>query len=113
MSQLLLFTLKVCTILQAAGEVGDTGGRLALIDAAVDGLMTRLFFTAAPMGTRTFGSEVPSMTAASDGGTRSRSGSDGLVAVGGESPLSASLSLTSGSTGRSVAAASLRDGGGQ
>jgi len=38
MSQALLLTLKDCTILHAVGEVGDTGGRCALVDAAADRL---------------------------------------------------------------------------
>ena len=40
-------------------------------------------------------------------------GRDAVAAGGDESPLPASLSLASGSTRRSVAAASLRDSGGQ
>ena len=44
MSQALLLTLKDCTILHAVGEVGDTGGRWALVDAAAGGLTRRLFF---------------------------------------------------------------------
>ena len=45
-------------------------------------------------------------------GELSGTGSDGGAAGGGgESPLLASLSVTSGSEARSVAAASLRDGG--
>ena len=48
------------------------------------------------------------MIAAWDGDPRSRSGSGEVVAGGDESPLPASL--FSGSTRRSVAAASLRDG---
>ena len=118
MSRVLLLTLKDRTILQAAGEVGDTGGRCAPVVAADDLLAkhTRLFFTAAaPSGTRIFGSAGPSMIAAWDGGAGggSRRGSDGVAAGGGESPLLVSLSLASGSTRWSVAAASLRDGGGQ
>ena len=108
-------TLKDHTILQAAGEVGDKGGRCAPVVAADDLLAkrTRLFFTAAaPSGTRIFGSAGPSMIAAWDGGAGSRRGRDAVAAGGGESPLPASLSLASGSTRRSVAAASLRDGGG-
>ena len=119
-----MLTLKERTILQAAGEVGDTGGRCTPVGAADDVLTahTRLFFAAAaPPGTRTrgFGSEGPSMIAAWDGGAGggSRRGSDGVAAGGGESPLlvslSLSLSLASVSTRWSVAAASLRDGGGQ
>ena len=118
-----MLTLKERTILQAAGEVGDTGGRCTPVGAADDVLTahTRLFFAAAaaaaPPGTRTrgFGSEGPSMIAAWDGGAGGggRRGSDGVAAGGGESPLLVSLSLASGSTRWSVAEASLRDGGGQ
>ena len=115
MSRVLLLTLKDRTILQAAGEVGDMGGRCAPVVAADDLLAKRmrLFFTAAAhSGTRIFGSAGPSMIAAWDGGAGSRRGRDAVAAGGGESPLPASLSLASGLTRRSMAAASLRDGGG-
>ena len=75
MSRVLLLTLKDRTILQAAGEVGDMGGRCAPVVAADDLLAKRmrLFFTAAAhSGTRIFGSAGPSMIAAWDGGTGSR-----------------------------------------
>jgi hypothetical protein len=96
----------------AAGAVGDTGGRRFLPDAAGAALIG---FDLDPAQMRCFRSEGPRMIATWDwdGGTDSGSRSDGGAAAGAaESPVLASLRLTSGSTrcSSSVTVASLQDG---
>ena len=110
---------KECTMLRLrpAAEVGDTGGRLFLVDAVAAGLcLTRARFFAATAPSLDFCTPARPARALCFGSTGPTMIWDGGAAGAAESPLPASLSRTSegagSGSGQSTKAASLRDGGG-